>query len=235
MKLFPCPGQEVEAGNIHYSLRRYFVDCFYQREVSALPEGGVILDVGGNKKDKRGCFNISNTQHDVIYANLSDAKSPDVICDAARLPFKDGLFKAVICGELLEHVADPASVVREAWRVLMPGGAILITCPFMFRVHGDPYDFARYTGYYWEELMRELSFTDIKVEPQGRFYSVLYDSLRDWLREREGWRRVKRSKMVVKGLREKALKSDETLDSDMLKSYTTGYGIKAVKRNESGL
>jgi SAM-dependent methyltransferase len=44
--------------------------------------------------------------------------------DAAALPFADGSFDHVWTMWFLEHVADPVGVLREARRVLVPGGAI---------------------------------------------------------------------------------------------------------------
>ncbi|MCW2671821.1 MAG: 2-polyprenyl-3-methyl-5-hydroxy-6-metoxy,4-benzoquinol methylase [Frankiales bacterium] len=48
-----------------------------------------------------------------------------VQADAERLPFADGCFDVVVAGEVLEHVRDPWTVVREACRVLAPGGTLI--------------------------------------------------------------------------------------------------------------
>lgn len=47
--------------------------------------------------------------------------------DAARLPFPDASFDAVIAMHMLYHVADQAKAVSEFYRVLRPGGVLLIT------------------------------------------------------------------------------------------------------------
>lgn len=49
--------------------------------------------------------------------------------DGSALPFADGSFDVVLCAEVLEHVAHPAQVVREARRVLAPGGQLVVSVP----------------------------------------------------------------------------------------------------------
>jgi ubiquinone/menaquinone biosynthesis C-methylase UbiE len=49
--------------------------------------------------------------------------------DALHLPFPDGAFDRVICSEVLEHIADDLSAMRELARVLRPGGTMAITVP----------------------------------------------------------------------------------------------------------
>ena len=39
------------------------------------------------------------------------------------------MYDVVIAEELLEHVPDPEAVLREAWRILKPGGMLYITTP----------------------------------------------------------------------------------------------------------
>jgi SAM-dependent methyltransferase len=50
------------------------------------------------------------------------------------LPFEDATFDAVVAGELLEHVRDPAALVAEARRVLRPGGTFVGSVPNGFRL-----------------------------------------------------------------------------------------------------
>lgn len=48
---------------------------------------------------------------------------------AEALPFKDGSMSAVVMLDVLEHLEDPATVLREIHRVLRPGGLFHIALP----------------------------------------------------------------------------------------------------------
>jgi len=49
-----------------------------------------------------------------------------VRADVLRLPLRDEVADVVVAGEVLEHVTDLAAAVREACRVLRPGGTLVI-------------------------------------------------------------------------------------------------------------
>ncbi len=55
------------------------------------------------------------------------------------LPFRDGAFHVALLHEVIEHVSDDAATLREACRVVAPGGHIVIFCPnrlYPFETHG---------------------------------------------------------------------------------------------------
>lgn len=57
---------------------------------------------------------------------------PDVALHCANIyamPYPDNTFDAVILSEVLEHVDDDVAALREAYRVLKPGGVVAITVP----------------------------------------------------------------------------------------------------------
>lgn len=56
-----------------------------------------------------------------------------------HLPYKDGTFDVILLHEVLEHVTDDEETLREAHRVLAPGGRVVIFCPnrlYPFETHG---------------------------------------------------------------------------------------------------
>ena len=47
--------------------------------------------------------------------------------DATHLPFASGSFDLVNSSGLIEYLSDPVSMMREAWRVVKPGGTVMIS------------------------------------------------------------------------------------------------------------
>jgi len=220
------------AGGVGFSVRRHFVDEFLSRHVATLAAGSRVLDLGGNRVGKRGRFDIGRCGLRVVYANLTRAKRPDVQADAMSVPIRDGCFDAVICSELLEHVPEPVTVLQETCRVLAVGGALLACAPFLYRIHGDPHDYGRYTEDYWIRALSSSGLRIVVLERQGLFYSVLVDFCKQYvdalwhrpLRDVARWPLV-----VAQGMALRREQTQRVRTHPFLRSFTTGYGIVAVK------
>lgn len=222
-----------------YSLRRYFVDDFYIREVGPLPQGMFILDVGGAKIGKRGVFNIDDFGHRVVNLNISSVKKPDILADARQLPFGDNLFDVVICSELLEHLTNTREALAESLRVLKPNGILLATIPFMYPQHPDPKDYVRYTEQFLFEELNAVGYESVEVEYQGAFWSVFADMFRAIVYEWHVQSRIKRlmfkiflCTLLVDWFKAKAVQRDcrnQSYHTVYCKGVTTGFGIKATK------
>lgn len=233
--------REPTLSDIGYSMRRYYIDTFHEGHISLLPTGSDVLDLGGHKYPKRGVFNIENYDLKVIYANLVTDKHPDVQCYAQALPFPYSSFDVVICAELLEHVPDPRDVLQEAHRVLKPGGMLFITVPFLAYIHADPFDYGRYTDYYWSGNLHTLGFKDIVIEKQGLFWSVLVEMLGLWVKDLiQRYKRrsaigifARLGSLALGVAKYRAIAIDSRADQSMLTMntrHTTGFGIHCKKQ-----
>jgi SAM-dependent methyltransferase len=101
-----------------------------------LPVPGRLLDVGGGTG--RIAALVRPLVAQVVICDLSPAmlRQARAKCDcdglqswAERLPFSDASFERVLVVDALHHFADQQAAVRELWRVLKPGGRLVIEEP----------------------------------------------------------------------------------------------------------
>ena len=68
-------------------------------------------------------------------------------------------------------------MLESAWRVLRPGGVLLMTAPQMVALHEAPYDFFRYTVFGVKHLLSQARFRNIEVTGMGGFSSMIAQQL----------------------------------------------------------
>jgi SAM-dependent methyltransferase len=84
-----------------------------------------------------------------------------------------GAFDTILCFEVLEHVPDPWEAVAAMSAVLRPGGKILVTVPHLSRLHEQPHDYYRYTGYGLRALAESAGFEVVEISPHAGLASFI--------------------------------------------------------------
>jgi len=101
-----------------------------------LQEGALVLDAGGgtgriSQGFQRGTSRVITA--DQSFKMVREARNKDgllPICTATEtLAFAGNLFDAIIMVDALHHVEDAAQTATELWRVLKPGGRLVIEEP----------------------------------------------------------------------------------------------------------
>jgi len=87
-----------------------------------------------------------------------------IIGDTQALGIADATFDVVLCTEVLEHLPEPQQAVDEMFRVLKPGGQLLLTTRFLFPIHDAPHDYFRYTKYGLRHLLRRFEILELHEE-----------------------------------------------------------------------
>ncbi|MEM3086795.1 MAG: class I SAM-dependent methyltransferase [Halobacteria archaeon] len=129
--------------------------------------GKRVLDIGCSYKQRGEVSSF------YLSLDLSRQRGPMVVGDCHHLPVRDGSVDVVFMFSLLEHVPDPPRAVREARRVLRPGGRLHVTVPFLNFYH-DEVDYYRWTEDGLRVLLREFQVVRLERTAAGLF-SVLLD------------------------------------------------------------
>lgn len=135
----------------------------YKQIATLAPEvKGDVLDFGCGSKPYKSLFRgaSSYTGLDIAVSGHDHKNSDvDIYYDGHTIPIADNSMDAVVSFEVLEHVFNIDNVLTEIHRVLKPQGQLLVTLPFAWFEHEQPYDFARYTSFGLRHVMERNGFT----------------------------------------------------------------------------
>lgn len=97
---------------------------------------------------------------------------PDVLGSAEATPLRSGSCDVAVSTQQLEHVASPLLVVREAHRILRPGGTLLLSTHGVWPHHPDPQDLWRWTEEGLTRLVEQAGLEVERVHHQGELFTV---------------------------------------------------------------
>jgi SAM-dependent methyltransferase len=123
-----------------------------------------VLDLGCGNRPYRDL--LEGCRYVGVDRSAEDSR-PDAIMDAGSLALAGDSFDLVFCTQVIEHVPDPAALVRETFRVLRPGGWLVLTGPFWWPLHEEPYDFQRFTSHGLAHLLRQAGYREFEISPEG--------------------------------------------------------------------
>ncbi len=118
-----------------YYAGRKFHDALYRDIIRKyLRPGEHLLDAGCGRymrfcKELAGYARVSGMDLDTTLATDNQTQPFGVRGDLSRIPFRSNSFDMVISRSVVEHLADPSAVFREFYRVLRPGGRVVILTP----------------------------------------------------------------------------------------------------------
>jgi hypothetical protein len=148
---------------------------------SPAPTGARCLDIGCGRQP----FRLLLEAHGYEYHGLDVANNPEGTVDyigqiessipeacLARSPYD-----LLLCSEVLEHVYDCRAAMQNISLLAAANARIIVTCPFMYPLHEEPYDYWRGTKYAWKKCAEDVGLVIEEQLAAGNAYHVLRTSL----------------------------------------------------------
>lgn len=143
---------------------------------------GRLLDVGCGTKPYKNLFDVN--EYIGLEYNSSLARERGVAeyyYNGHAFPFEDESFDSILCNQVLEHVFNPDEFLSEITRVLKPSGKLLLTVPFVWDEHEQPYDYARYSTFGLKHLLERSGLSIIEHKRLGTDVSVIFQLVNAYL------------------------------------------------------
>ena len=164
-----------DAGNDEQWVRTIMNDSLRRTVLGLKPEGMATIEVSG-----RGWAAYP-------WAKYTSTGFPDFDIVDPPADFDEwASFDLAICEQVLEHVTDPLRALIHLRELVRPGGTVIVSTPFLIRIHGHPGDYWRFTPAGLELLMESAGLDSIVVQSWGNRQCVRAN-FRRWAPQRR-WR-----------------------------------------------
>lgn len=156
---------EIPLNNINYLVyKSYHAELFENIKKYAK---GRLLDIGCGNKPYANIINVLVDEYIGCDIVQSSDQKVDIICDATKIPLPNASFDILMSTQVIEHIADHQLLINESYRILKPGGYLIISGPMYWPIHEEPYDFFRFTKYGFRHLLTRAGYTVIEERTNG--------------------------------------------------------------------
>lgn len=143
---------------------------------------GRLLDVGCGTKPYQLLFpEVEYIGLDIDSDIARKRGVADYFYDGSVFPFETASFESVLCNQVLEHVFNPDEFLLEVNRVLKRGGRLLLTVPFVWDEHEQPFDYARYSTFGLRDLLEKSGFKIIEHKKLGADATIIFQLTNTYL------------------------------------------------------
>ena len=125
---------------------------------------GKILDVGCGQKPYARLFNVDEyVGLELDTTTNRKQKKAEYYYDGIKFPFEENSFDSILTNQVLEHVFNPHDFLKEINRVLKHNGFLILTVPFVWDEHEQPFDYGRYSSFGLVYILEKHNFTIVDI------------------------------------------------------------------------
>ena len=119
---------------------------------------GEVIEFGASDEISKNFCNHNFENYKITYSNINPLNKKFLNID---------LQKEVVIFNVLEHLLNPNLALKNLSKILKKSGKIIGSTPFLFRVHGAPKDYSRFTKDHLHELLKSNNFENIQIIELG--------------------------------------------------------------------
>lgn len=109
-----------------------------------------------------------------VGCDMREGLGVDRIEDAHCLKIKKSSVGTVLIFDTLEHVEDVHQAMTEIYRVLKPGGMVIMSSVMKFPIHDYPSDYWRFTPKAFELLLKRFFIHEVEYDGDPQFPEGIY-------------------------------------------------------------
>tara|TARA_B100001057_G_scaffold286584_1_gene286693 strand:+ start:1138 stop:1785 length:648 start_codon:yes stop_codon:yes gene_type:complete len=128
---------------------------------------GDVIEFGASEIINKNFCNSKLKNYKITYSNINSPNKEYLNIDLQKKISLEKKYDYVIIFNVLEHLLDPDLALRNLSIICKKNGKIIGSTPFIFRVHGAPKDYTRFTKDHLIELLKSNNFKDIKIIELG--------------------------------------------------------------------
>lgn len=170
-------GQKIIPRKLHERMQfdRFPINDFIRKTAYPLlkPEMRVLDAGSGRLAEQTLRQELLSHQIHLETLDIFPGEAVDYVGDVTHTEFEDERYDLILCTQVLEHVEDPAQVCRELFRILKPGGHVVITAPQSAYLHNLPYHFFHFTNIGMQKIVEDAGLEVDTMESQGGHFMML--------------------------------------------------------------
>lgn len=143
---------------------------------------GKILDIGCGTKPYKNLFLYE--KYDGLEIDTPKTRQmgqAEYFYMGDIFPFEDGVYDGMLCNQVLEHIFEPDIFLQEIHRALKKDGLLLLTVPFVWDEHDQPYDCARYSSFGISHILKKNNFKILEHRKSVNNIAVSFQLINGYL------------------------------------------------------
>ena len=128
---------------------------------------GSVIEFGASDEIDKNFCNLNRKDYKITYSNIDYSNKEYLNIDLQKEINLKKKYDYIVIFNVLEHLLNPNLAIRNLSTICKKGGKIIGSTPFLFRIHGAPKDYSRFTKDHLIELLKSNNFRNIEIIELG--------------------------------------------------------------------